>query len=762
MEKGTKIIILIILLALALVILPTSSYFIAKLNLLLKGDVSISIDPSEKSLLVNTGKTEDIPFTVSIDNSDYCKAACKYEFINLGKNETLDTDLFTGKKGTQLKKTYTILSPKKGTGQLAYKFTVSCKNTRSFLCPVESSERVRSAFVTLSYELSLEEKQFKEDVKISLLSLLDNLSSLDIAAQELLGRIEMIDSYIPMQDILSEAIKFSEKTYPLINRSEVLKAKWANEDYEDLYTDIRSYDSYIAELLHEKDQISNSAELRLNYTLDTANRIKDFKEYINQIDDINKGYYLLSINKTNLENETAIGYSLLVSKFNARTYDSETELSSDMFFMRKKIDAEYKLIESATIKEASAGAAIVENDTNMTHPYPTPKNLTDSISLITKLCGIINYTQTNITNTSSADPANSTNTTNTTYIAYSSAFSADAILFKQKHCDMPNTTIASLIRNATLNLPPENITIVAVSRITKDLVEHKEICCIFGKCEECCASASAVVDGASASCSQSLTPIILVHGHAFSKDSSVEYSLSGFNQIRNNLEGDGFIDIGTILPSQDFVEREKGIFGRFGKPVVAGTTYYIDAYDTQGKLINPPQKSETIETYAKRLNKTIELLKYKTGTDKVNIIAYSMGGLVARKYLVDFGEESVSKLIMIDTPNKGIAGKVESFCPIAGEKLECQEMSSTSQFINELNNPGNDLKTVKVYEIVGTGCDMDGKDGDGIVLSENQRLSYALNFDIAGDCIDATLHEQMLDIAKRPKIYETIQSALKN
>ncbi len=761
MEKGTKIIILIVLLTLALIILPTSSYFIAKLNLLLSGDVSISIDPSEKSLLVNTGKTEDIPFTVTIDNSDYCQAQCKYEFINLGKNETLDTDLFTGKKGTMLKKTYTILSPKKGTGQLAYKFTVSCKNTRAFLCPVESKERVKSAFVTLSYELSVEEKQFKEDVKISLLNLLDNLSSLDISTQVLLGRIDIIDKYVPMQDILSEAIKFSNKAYSLINRSDILKQKWANEDYEELYANIRSYDNYIAELLSEEMQISSSADSRLNYTLDTARKIEEFRNHINLIDDINKGYYIISENKSSLENEIITGYSALVDKFNTRSYTSETEIGSDIFFMKKKIDTEYKLIESAALKEAKNGAAIVEVDTNMTRPFATPKNLTDSISLITRLCSIINYTETNITNTSASNETNNSNTTiNSTYISYSSNFSMDAIMFKLKHCDMPNTTIKLLIENITINLPPENITIVAVSQITKDLVEHKEICCIFGKCEECCASISQ--SAISAACSQTLTPIILVHGHAFSKDSSVEYSLSGFEQIRTQLESDGFIDIGAILPSQDFIEREKGIFSKFGKPVVAGTTYYVDAYDLQGQLISPPQKSETIETYAKRLNKTIELLKYKTGTSKVNIIAYSMGGLVARKYLVDFGEESVNKLIMIDAPNKGIVGKVESFCPIAGEKLECQEMSSTSQFINNLNDPTNDLKKVKVYEIVGTGCDMNGKDGDGIVLSENQRLSYALNFDITGNCAGATMHEQMLNIAKYPKVYETIQSALKN
>ncbi|MCJ7655831.1 MAG: PQQ-binding-like beta-propeller repeat protein [Dehalococcoidia bacterium] len=71
-----------------------------------------------------------------------------------------------------------------------------------------------------------------------------------------------------------------------------------------------------------------------------------------------------------------------------------------------------------------------------------------------------------------------------------------------------------------------------------------------------------------------------------------------------------------------------------------------------------------IRCYAQNLAQEIEKIKEETGCDKVDIVAHSMGGLVARTYIEnsDFSgdtcptkyDNDVGKLIMLGTPNHGL------------------------------------------------------------------------------------------------------------
>lgn len=54
-----------------------------------------------------------------------------------------------------------------------------------------------------------------------------------------------------------------------------------------------------------------------------------------------------------------------------------------------------------------------------------------------------------------------------------------------------------------------------------------------------------------------------------------------------------------------------------------------------------------------KLQQKIEAIKSKTGSPKVDIIAHSMGGLLAKSYLKDYGNDSVGKLIFVGTPHLG-------------------------------------------------------------------------------------------------------------
>ncbi|MEM4756067.1 MAG: alpha/beta fold hydrolase, partial [Candidatus Woesearchaeota archaeon] len=308
---------------------------------------------------------------------------------------------------------------------------------------------------------------------------------------------------------------------------------------------------------------------------------------------------------------------------------------------------------------------------------------------------------------------------------------------------------------ASHNLTPINLTLDPVTiNQTFTFIEPSPMCCIYGKCKPCCAGASCSTDP--------LTyPVIFLHGHAFNARASPKYSLEAFNKIQAQLEKQGFINGGfvSLLVPADEVKP----WGFAAYPATFKATYYFDVTFTGEGYTLVPKKSESIEVYALRLRTIIDYVKKKTGKEKVNIVAHSMGGLVARRYLQVFGEQDVNTIIMIGTPQQGIRGPIETFCPLFGEKRECEEMAAGSTFLNKLNDPRLQPKQTKLMTIIGTGCTMGSQDGDGIVLTSDAMLPNAKEYRIVGSCDGTTtLHTEMLDTSKYPEVVEYVLEALQN
>jgi hypothetical protein len=337
--------------------------------------------------------------------------------------------------------------------------------------------------------------------------------------------------------------------------------------------------------------------------------------------------------------------------------------------------------------------------------------------------------------------------------------SEDALQYQENYCRVIRTLNLSDYFGAEAeidevdDMPPGNFS----SRIDIKLTENYPICCIFGGCEKCCTEEEC-------SSNPKLYPVLFLHGHTLHSDNTPDFSLDAFNRIQSKLQEDGYVIAGTITPLSDYSEISGGEWGLSSKPISVKGSYYLVSYYNLGDYSIAAQKSENIETYAIRLKEMVDLLKFRTGRDKVIIIAHSMGGLVARSYMQVFGDGSVYKLIMLDTPNKGVSGRVSSFCPVLGENKECEDMSEDSIFMKKLNDPKKIPENADIYTIVGIGCDMgNGKTGDGIVVKENQELDYAKNYYINGTCsgLSTFLHNEILDIEEYPEVYGIIRSILK-
>ena len=293
------------------------------------------------------------------------------------------------------------------------------------------------------------------------------------------------------------------------------------------------------------------------------------------------------------------------------------------------------------------------------------------------------------------------------------------------------------------------------SKIDINLSENPPICCIFNECNPCCNDASCRNE-------PKTFPVIFLHGHSFVKDNSPEFSLDSFNKLQAKLQDDGYLNAGIVSLYSKNDQLQHGIWGLSGKPVTVKASYYYDAFRKDDKYIMVPTKSENIDTYSLRLKDLISIVKERTGKPKVNIIAHSMGGLVARRYVQIFGEDDIDKMIMIATPNKGISGSVGDYCGLIGENRECQDMQENSLFINKLNDPLKQPKKVRLYSIIGQGCEMKLGNGDGIVLSENAKLENAELHFVNGTCplFGSALHTEILNIEKYSETYKIVTEIL--
>ena len=270
------------------------------------------------------------------------------------------------------------------------------------------------------------------------------------------------------------------------------------------------------------------------------------------------------------------------------------------------------------------------------------------------------------------------------------------------------------------------------------------ICCIYGNCSHCSADPKNY-------------PTVFVHGHSFNIHDPPESSIKTFTKIQKKLTDEHIIiNAGDI----DYSTAYSSHWSLMALPVgVRATYYYLPYYETE-LIFKSIKKEEGIESYSLRLKEIIDIVLANTGTDKVNIVAHSMGGLVTRNYLSVFGESHVNKVVLIGTPNNGISGRADALCSHFADKKACDDMSQDSIFLKRLDRYRPDIP---VYLIIGKGCETDGKDGDGVVTAESSALDYADTTYINGKCQDflnSDLHGDLLDPEKYPEAYNRIKEII--
>jgi uncharacterized alpha/beta hydrolase family protein len=241
---------------------------------------------------------------------------------------------------------------------------------------------------------------------------------------------------------------------------------------------------------------------------------------------------------------------------------------------------------------------------------------------------------------------------------------------------------------------------------------------------------------------------------------------------------EGLVERGTTLfPSSDKNSYKEGLFANKGKPVIFVTTYYTKVSNIDSVFIEDGDTA-SIKVYGSRLSNVVDIVLKTTKKEKVNIVAHSMGGLVAREYVQQTEGKYVNKLITIGTPNNGIWKRdiqanvwfvLGQGCNIGHPGIECDEMHHDSQFLEDLNS--EDIKgDVEIYTIAGRcGVSDVGINWDNVVRVESVKINDAVSNYIV-NCKNPSdyswsgnsFHNAMLNPNEVSEVYNKVIEFLKN
>jgi pimeloyl-ACP methyl ester carboxylesterase len=742
-------------------------------NFLLGNDIIVKLTTDKEDLTLVRGENKTVTFELSTTTTPFCQASCVTVFEDVSHGIVMEKDELVIFPGSPVAKQFHIEATRRGDGQDIYRFSAECNSVQTFLCHTNEETTSRKILLTVAYHPTEEEERLKAT----------SLSE----ANSLVERIENIGGLQNSIEKVSEALNETNTTSLVIT----LRQRISQHELE-MHNLLRiwmqqDYIAFADELQSVRNLVDDS-ELRLRLlNASVVGRVQEHNFRIMSLQTV-RGQ-LISLDNLQLINNSGL-YSL-AENFNRAAHDqsyNHTSLAADVevLFNRSRsvlmrdvmtlaVDSDIAAdalcqVAGVCITHASipSRAAQTEFDMNTTcfeiekvrNAHPFVGNVSLSNITLNNVATYVKNVKQNITNGYiESIPENASNSK-----LLNGILEYGNVSFNNK--TLPTNAIINELFNRrpglcevspALELANFNVSFIEVPEDLPVMLgvrfdEQPSQCCVFGECHACCVDDKCREN-------RSTTPVVFLHGHAFNKDTSAEYSLDAFNKIQKRLEKDGFLNAGSISLYTD-TGTARGTWGMAPVPLTVKASYYLDLFQQPDNYVVVQTKSENIDTYANRLKELIDTIQYKTGRNKVTIVAHSMGGLVARRYARLFGSGNIEQIILIGTANGGIVGDIADYCGLVGEKLECRDMNEKSLFLNKLNR--GELPDVPVHNIFGSGCVMKQGDGDGVVLVENAELEGANNYVVKGSCDKfKTLHTDLLDVDSYPEVYEIILDVLR-
>ncbi len=773
------------------------------INFLLGNNVVVKLEASPQLLKVDRGETATLQVKVGVTTNPFCSAACSLQVNNLADNSILLEDSAVLRPGLNLEKEVILFAREKGHGAMPIKVELKCAGIKTFFCHTDGQPTTRNLLVIAEYNLGEEEIALKQKAREKLSEQAAIIKEFPETFSMLRAALISINDSLETTPLLTEAAKGEAAAAEMNSYLQQLENLWGEEDYLQLHQQLETFP---LELQDEAQQAVAVIEQGLHDYNQSLMAMKEARQIAALLSEITVLELTLAEEiKTELN-----AFNLIASQFNARVTLLMKQLQANA--MKQKMDllwnktimkndlvalslgVETKIISEVIRSELNILNEDLPNISLFVLANETPANVSGACSSVKDLqvlssslkpqleekAELQNYSYTkdfNETITLLAEnalqaqrnqlqqeiPVNAPQKKVLQQLLYFARLHRTtsypnynlnpAVLLKvmekiPKECTAASANVEIQQITAQETIFPQSGTATAIAFT---LSEPPAKCCVNQQCSSCCTTKE---------CRENpeYYPIIFLHGHAFNKETSYEYSLDAFNGIQQKLEEDGFISAGAVsLYTKKNIPP--GELGLFNAPMTIKASYYVDLFQTPENYVVIQTKSEGIDVYALRLKEIMDTIKYQMGRPKVIIAAHSMGGLVARRYLQIFGSADVAKLITIGTPHQGIAGDIADYCDFVGEQRECNDMNVNSVFMNKLKFGG--LPSIPIITIIGAGCDMDSKPGDGIVWEQNAELEGAKKYLIKGACSTfSLLHTDLLDVSKYPEVYQIIKEEI--
>ena len=609
-------------------------------NFVLRNDILVELSSDKEDIFFTDNPNEEVTFNIDLIMNPFCSASCEYEFSDISSGETIERGFFST---TVLSKRRSYVLENKNLvegSQELKEFEISCKSKQTLFCYTRERESKRKVLVTVNYELTDDEKEFKNNSRKDIENIKSNLYFSGNGLTESLNNINLTKYY------------FSNDFY---NRSELLRS---------------SYES-------ESISLENAIDLWKKQDFDGL----ELSE--------------LKINSENLNDEVE---------------ELKDDIFSNISFYNSIVDN--LMFSKERLNELS-------------------KLSFENCDILNKL--VLDYNDAIINFKDTFDIGNKSNISNGIFRQVND-FNYANVSGEPCSLDEINQENFMKLDFIYLDFPAFNFL----------LDDPESVCCFKSECEECLGDES----------SDENYPVLFLHGQSINEAISVGYSFDAFSEVKEKLVEEDYVDAGSIVLSPT---PEGGLWGKVNSTIIMTGSYFFDTYKTESGEVTVSSNKEGIDTYAIRLKKLIDLVKFKTNKNKVIVATHSMGGVVARRYIQLFGGEDIDRAVLVTSPNHGVDDKVRDYCAVIGPEASCNDLNGDGIFMKDLNN--NPSEEVPIYNIIGIGCNMGDESGDGVIKNSSQYLESANNYYFRGSCDEVNFrffHEYILFPEVYPRVYEKI------
>lgn len=247
-------------------------------NFLLGNDTLVQLTASQQDFFMTNSETKTVEFQSYVSTNIFCEATCDYTFRDLSTGYVIDKNSFNTSLSNPHKLDYSIVAPEIGEGQVLYHFEVSCQSQKSSLCRTDEEEKKRSLLVALNYELSEEQKEFKEESSEELQEIIFQTDELNKIKLENERMKDILEDVILVEDLPNDNLSDIE------NELDEKLQDWKKYNYEivlrdDLFSEINETRKLLVEI---NDNLTNKIKAYSNLAENISSVFIDLKELDNK------------------------------------------------------------------------------------------------------------------------------------------------------------------------------------------------------------------------------------------------------------------------------------------------------------------------------------------------------------------------------------------------------------------------------------------------------------------------------------------------